>query len=352
MWPLASPSAPRVNDLITSVRLRRRSFFSGSAHTAVGGLSLLPMPFSHKTVRAACAVAVGALLFAGCGSSGPAPSSQSATSAGQSTTDAGASSTAQGHSSTSGSSTSKSVVDPPGSSASSGARPAVTQVSRSSSGAGSANGRGSAGKGGSKGGGTAPAERRTHPGAGSSGQSHVGAGPNVPASGANVPNSENGVPFEVKTASMKPTYKPFTTVYYDPTRTHPQLGQVMAFYLPIGVRDGRCATPEIGGVACAVAVPGLTKTLSISRVVGLPGDRIAIVNGHVVRNDQAISEPNIETCGVAEEQYEPGCQYPKPLTVPPESYYVLSDYRSLWQVDSRNYGAVPQGAVVGTLLGS
>jgi signal peptidase I len=160
------------------------------------------------------------------------------------------------------------------------------------------------------------------------------------------------VPLEVKTASMRPTYKPFATVYYDPTQTHPQIGKAIVYYLPVGAGDGRCATPEIEGQACAVAVPGLTHVLSLSRVVGLPGDHVAIVNGHVVRNGQPVSEPTLPTCGVAEERYEPGCQYPKPITVPPESYYVLGDERAFWQEDSRHFGAVPQAAVVGTLLGS
>jgi signal peptidase I len=160
------------------------------------------------------------------------------------------------------------------------------------------------------------------------------------------------VPFEVHIASMEPTYKPFTTVYYDPTQTHPQLGQVIVFYFPVGVEGGSCASQEIGGKACEVAQPGLTKVLTLSRVVGLPGETIAIQNGHIVRNGQLVSEPEIPTCGEQEEAKEPGCEYPAPITVPPESYYVVGDYRELYQSDSRAFGAVPQAAVVGTVLGS
>jgi signal peptidase I len=166
------------------------------------------------------------------------------------------------------------------------------------------------------------------------------------------PNSENGVPYEVHNAAMEPTYKAFTTVYYDPTQTKPQIGQVILFYMPAGAEEGTCASPEVGGRACAVASPGLSHNLSLARVVGLPGEEIAIQNGLVVRNGQPVSEPAIQPCGVKELASEPGCEYPKAITVPAGSYYVMADNRLLFQDDSRGFGAVPQEAVVGTLLGS
>jgi signal peptidase I len=166
------------------------------------------------------------------------------------------------------------------------------------------------------------------------------------------PNAQNGVPFEVKTTSMEPTYKSFSTVYYNPTATHPQIGQVIVLYYPVGVESGECASKETGGRACAAPAPGLTHVLSIKRVVGLPGEQIAVHNGWVVRNGQLISQPNIVPCGEKERAREPGCEYPTPITVPANSYYVMSDDRKVYQEDSRSYGAVPQSAVVGTVLGS
>jgi signal peptidase I len=166
------------------------------------------------------------------------------------------------------------------------------------------------------------------------------------------PNAENGVPYEVHTAAMEPTYKPFTQVYYDPTQSSPQIGQVILFYLPTGAEEGTCASAEVGGRACAVASPGLSHNLSLARVVGLPGEEIAIQNGLVVRNGQPVSEPSIQPCGVKELASEPGCEYPKAITVPAGSYYVMADNRLLFQDDSRGFGAVPQEALVGTLLGS
>src|ERR1700722_3944948 len=194
------------------------------------------------------------------------------------------------------------------------------------------------------------------PAGGSGGKSIVAATPHSGSSSgtsvSSTPNAENGVPYEVHTAAMEPTYKPFTMVYYDPTQTHPQLGQTILFYLPAGAEEGTCASAEVGGRACAVASPGISHNLSLARVVGLPGEEIAIHNGLVVRNGQPVSEPGIAPCGERELADEPGCEYPKAITVPAESYYVMADNRLIFQDDSRGFGAVPQAAVVGALLGS
>jgi signal peptidase I len=204
-------------------------------------------------------------------------------------------------------------------------------------------------KGGSRRGG---ADHAGHGGASGGKPAAAGSAPGETGAGSAAPNAQNGVPYEVHTAAMEPTYKPFTMTYYDPTQTSPQIGQVILFYLPAGAEEGTCASPEVGGRACAVASPGLSHNLSLARVVGLPGEEIAIQNGLVVRNGQPVSEPSIQPCGEKELASEPGCEYPKAITVPPASYYVMADNRQLFQDASRGFGAVVQEAVVGTLLGS
>jgi signal peptidase I len=151
---------------------------------------------------------------------------------------------------------------------------------------------------------------------------------------------------------MEPTYKALSTIYYNPSETNPQIGQAIVFYLPAQAAEGECASSEVGGRACAVPVSGLSKVLFVSRVVGLAGESIAIRDGRVIRNGQPVSEPSIQPCGEKELENEPGCEYPTAITVPPNSYYVLGDDRSMFKNDSRAWGAVPQAAVVGTVLGS
>jgi signal peptidase I len=155
------------------------------------------------------------------------------------------------------------------------------------------------------------------------------------------------VAFQVPGGSMEPTYQPESTVYYDPARTHPQIGEVIVFYLPVGGTDSSCATVMAEGAACAISKPGLTKTMVMKRVVGLEGDTIAIHEGKVIRNGQPESEPPTVPCG-----NEPGCEFPKPITVPAGEYYVLADNRGLVHEDSRIWGSLPQDAILGAVVGS
>jgi signal peptidase I len=170
--------------------------------------------------------------------------------------------------------------------------------------------------------------------------------------GPNAPSANSGIPYEVHTTSMEPTYQPETTIYYDPTRTHPQIGEVVVFYLPSGAEEGACGEVMAGGRACTSPLPGMTKNkeISLKRVVGLPGDSIAVRQGHVIRNGQPEQpEPQIVPCDPDERL---NCEFPTPITVPQGSYYLMADNRGLDKEDSRIFGAVPQEYILGTVEGS
>jgi signal peptidase I len=180
------------------------------------------------------------------------------------------------------------------------------------------------------------------------GSTGVGASSSIQGSagaGGSSSGQAGGVPYLVSTNSMLPTYKPQSTVYYDPTRTHPAVGDVIVFYYPVGVKDGSCGNNPQPQQACEDPALGLTQQLGIKRVVGLPGDTIAIRDGHVIRNGQAAGEPDTLACGTG-----PGCEYQRPLTVPAGHYYVLSDNRALYFQDSRVWGSLPQEAVIGAVV--
>jgi signal peptidase I len=169
------------------------------------------------------------------------------------------------------------------------------------------------------------------------------------AANKGVPAADKGVPYTVSTTSMEPTYKGETTVYYDPTRTHPRIGDVIIFRLPTGANGGGCRKVPVGGAPCQYPVPGLLKKTGIKRVVGLSGDTIAVHAGHVIRNGRPESESPTLPCGQDERT---ACEYPKAITVPAGHYYVMADYRAAAKEDSRVFGAVPQEAVLGTVEGS
>jgi signal peptidase I len=165
---------------------------------------------------------------------------------------------------------------------------------------------------------------------------------NVP--GAAKPSAETGLPYEIHTTSMSPTYQPETTVYYDPSRTHPQVGEVVIFDLPVGGLHSECGSAEVGGEPCMDPIPGLTHTLEIKRVVAVGGDTLAIEHGAVILNGQPEAEPPTIPC-----EKEGGCQFPKTVTIPQGYYFVMSDNRELFEEDSRVFGPIPQAAIVGTV---
>lgn len=179
---------------------------------------------------------------------------------------------------------------------------------------------------------------------GGSGSSGAGRG-----SGGGSDAAVHGLPYEVSTISMEPTYKPETTVYFDTSRVHPTIGDVVVFYLPKGAAGGACRDVPVGGAPCQYPVPGLLTQMGMKRVVGLPGDTIAVRDGEVIRNGRQEPEPPTEPCGQLERT---ACEYPKAITVPDGYYYVMADNRAAAKEDSRVFGAVPQAAILGIVEGS
>ena len=77
----------------------------------------------------------------------------------------------------------------------------------------------------------------------------------------------------------------------------------------------------------------------IKRVIGLAGDHIQIDAGHVLVNGKPIDEDYVPRA------YEDERSYAE-VVVPPDSYFVLGDHRSLSN-DSRDFGPVGQSYIYG-----
>ncbi len=94
----------------------------------------------------------------------------------------------------------------------------------------------------------------------------------------------------------------------------------------------------------------------VKRLVGLPGDKVEIRDGHIYIQDQKIDYPHIFRDNVYYNTTKRGPrgegQYGmknNPITVPEDSYFVLGDNSSA-SYDSRWWGFVPKNSIMGTVF--
>jgi len=153
-------------------------------------------------------------------------------------------------------------------------------------------------------------------------------------------------PYHIPTGSMIPTLAIGQRVLTNRLIEHPSVGDIVVFHPPSGAeaQPAACGRPSEGGTsptACDVSTPMQSSTTFIKRVVAGPGDRISIVNGHVIRNGVRESDPYILSCGRA-----PGCTFPRAIVIPPGDYFMMGDNRG-GSDDSRFWGPVPDSWIIG-----
>jgi signal peptidase I len=154
-------------------------------------------------------------------------------------------------------------------------------------------------------------------------------------------------PYRIPSGSMEPTLAIGQRVLANRLISHPSVGDVVVFHPPAGAdpQPATCGVSTEGGTnpqACGVPTRQESKQTFIKRVVGGPGDRISIVNGHVIRNGVQEKDSYILPCAVGQQ----GCTYPKAIVVPPGDYFMMGDNRGQSD-DSRFWGPVPDNWVIG-----
>jgi signal peptidase I len=154
-------------------------------------------------------------------------------------------------------------------------------------------------------------------------------------------------PYRIPSQSMEPTLDIGQRVLVNRLGNNfsdPSIGEVMVFHPPAGHDSNTCGAPHEGdGTSrpCGVSTGGPSSVNFIKRVVGLPGDTIAIRNGHVIRNGKATKESFIRECAQGAD-----CNFPKPITVPKGHYFMMGDNRGESD-DSRYWGPVAKKNLIG-----
>jgi signal peptidase I len=156
-------------------------------------------------------------------------------------------------------------------------------------------------------------------------------------------------PYRIPSASMEPTLTIGQRILVDRIGMHfgsPHIGEIMVFHPPANYTT--CANPEQGDNgavaaqrACDVARTEESSVTFVKRVVGLPGDHLHIIDGHVIRNGKPESSSYTTACGGV-----PECNFPKTIVVPKGDYYMMGDNRGNSE-DSRIWGPEPGKWLIG-----
>ena len=160
-------------------------------------------------------------------------------------------------------------------------------------------------------------------------------------------------PYRIPSGSMEPTLAVGERVIVNRIGNRfaaPGVGDIVVFHPPHGadVNVNECGSPGQGPfyegprsrVPCDRPTPSRSEQNFIKRVVGLPGDRIAVHDGHVIRNGRQQREPFIRACGGG-----PDCNLGT-ITVPPDHFFMMGDNRGASD-DSRFWGPVPTKWIIG-----
>ncbi|HEX7301074.1 MAG TPA: signal peptidase I [Solirubrobacteraceae bacterium] len=154
-------------------------------------------------------------------------------------------------------------------------------------------------------------------------------------------------PYRIPSGSMEPTLDVHQRVLVNRLShrlgSDPSVGDVITFHPPAGADrlQPACGAPHPSGQPCPRPTPERSSQTFIKRVVGVGGDRIAVRDGHVIRNGRPTREPFTNPCAGGQ-----GCDLPRPVTVPHGYVFVMGDNRGASD-DSRFWGPVPDDWVIG-----
>ena len=152
-------------------------------------------------------------------------------------------------------------------------------------------------------------------------------------------------PFRIPSESMVPTLAVGQRVLVDRVSERfgdPDRGDVMVFKPPRGADDNVCGTDKPQSQPCPRPTRERSETNFIKRVVGLPGERLKVVDNRVYINGKRQEEPFVNK-GTPCDQL---CNLDREITIPKGHYFMMGDNRGA-SADSREWGPVPKKWMIG-----
>ena len=152
-------------------------------------------------------------------------------------------------------------------------------------------------------------------------------------------------PFRIPSESMVPTLAIGQRVLVDRVSqrfSDPDRGDVTVFKPPKGADDDRCGVRKPENMPCPRPTKDRSDTNFIKRIVGMPGERLKVINNRVYINGRKQDEPFINSRTPCEQL----CNMPREITIPKDHYFMMGDSRGA-SADSREWGPVPRKWLIG-----
>jgi signal peptidase I len=151
-------------------------------------------------------------------------------------------------------------------------------------------------------------------------------------------------PFRIPSESMVPTLSIGQRVLVDRVSfrfSDPDRGDIVVFKPPAGADSNLCGRDHEPDMPCPEPTENRSDTNFIKRVVGVPGDRLKVLNGAVYINGRRQRESFARLdaeCGI--------CNLPTEVRIPKDHYFMMGDNRGE-SADSREWGPVPKKWIIG-----
>lgn len=124
----------------------------------------------------------------------------------------------------------------------------------------------------------------------------------------------------------------------------PERGDLVVLHPPAGAIEGRCGAPRRPGRPCPRPTGAPAREYFIKRVVGFPGERVAVIGGIVHVDGRPLDE---RYARADHSCYR--CNLSRAIVVPPDHLFLMGDNRAATN-DSRTWGPAPRAGLVGRVV--